>query len=278
MNLKDKRVLVTGASGFIGSHLVAALEAMGVAVSTLRHDLGSHDAIDPVDADVVFHLAALTDLKACFDDPVRAFEVNTIGTLKILQACKSIHKFVYISTLGVYGEPAYLPVDERHPATPIEPYAASKLAGEAAVQGYCGLQGIPFCIARVFNVYGRGQREDFVIPRLVKDIKEGGDIIIRNADSTRDFIHVDDVVSGLCAVAERGENDIYNIGTGVETSIYDLAALIARLAKTPVSLIVDEETDGGRVRRSRADTSHTEAHIGWSADVRLEEGIRTLLA
>lgn len=277
MNLKNKKVLVTGSSGFVGTHLMNALESRGATAQAFQGDVMSTDKTDLGNPEIVFHLAALTDLTRAVEDPVRAFEVNTVGTLKLLSACQDVKKFVYVSTLGVYGEPLYLPVDERHPTFPIEPYAASKLAGEAIVRGMCAAYGISFCIVRLFNVYGPGQRDDFVVPRLVSEVLTNDTILVQNSSSTRDFVHIEDVVDGLCAVAERGDNDVYNIGTGTETSIEDIVLLIARLAKRKVSLTMAQNEGGVRVRRSQADVRHTQSSLGWSARIHLEQGIQTVL-
>jgi len=128
--------------------------------------------------------------------------------------------------------------DEDHPGRPVEPYAASKLAAEATVEGYCRAHAMSFAIARLFNVYGPGQRADFVIPRLIQEITTKDKIDVKNPNSTRDFIYIDDVVQGLMAVALRGKDDVYNIGTGKETSIKDVAAYIKRFTKREVSLIL----------------------------------------
>ena len=276
-SLSGKAVLVTGAKGFVGKSLTAALASAGASVAQFEGDvsLATKDAVGQ--QDIVFHLAAFTNLAASAEDPVRAFEVNALGTMRLLTACAQVKKFVYVSTLGVYGEPQYLPVDERHPTMPVEPYAASKLAGEAAVRGFCTSRGMSFAIARLFNVYGPGQRDDFVVARLMNEILHNSEVTVRNPQSTRDFIHVTDVAEGIIAAGLRGENDVYNIGTGIETSIQDLATLIAQVAKRPVSLTMQSEVSAKGVRRSQADTRHTQKSIGWSARIALAEGLKTLV-
>ncbi len=277
-NLRGKKILVTGARGFVGSRLMSALQEAGADAYALEGDLLSLQKSGVGTPEIVFHLAALTDLAKCRENPALAFEVNVLGTLKLLQALPPVKHFVYVSTLGVYGEPKYLPITEDHPLEPVEPYAASKLAAEALVRGYCTAERIPFSIARLFNVYGPGQRNAFVIPRLLEEILHKDEVSVRSAASTRDFIHIDDVVSGLCAVAEKGVPGTYNIGTGVETSIHALASALVRFTKRKVSLIVQDDTaDGGRVKRSMADVTHTKEAVGWMASIRLEEGIQTLL-
>lgn len=276
-SLRNKRILITGARGFVGSHLVRFLTTDGAQVEVFKGDVRTAKPPQHGAFDVVFHLAALTDLSVCKEDPVQAFDVNVMGTLAFLQAHMSASMFVYVSTLGVYGEPLYVPIDERHPTLPVEPYAASKLAAEALVQGVCRARGQRFSIARLFNVYGRGQRGSFVVPRLLEDIQTKDEVVLRSADSTRDFIYIDDVVAGLCAVADRGNNDRYNIGTGVETSIRGLASTIARLAKREVSLIVHNDEDVHQVKRSQADVRYAAEKLGWSSTISLEDGIKKLL-
>lgn len=272
--LKNKRVLVSGADGFIGSHLVDALKKLGAQVKTLQGDILSTGPQKGFD--VVFHLAALTDMKAALAAPQETFEVNVLGTLKLLEASADTGKFVYISTLGVYGEPKHVPIDEDHPKHPIEPYAASKLAGEAAVEGFCRSHKVPYVIVRSFNVYGKGQRPDFVVPRLIDEVSNKSEVVVRNPKSTRDFIYIDDLVEGLIAAALNGKDDVYNLGTGKETSIEKLAKTIARFTKRKVSFILQPEHDG-RVKRSRASVTKAKRKLGWSAKVSLEKGITKML-
>ncbi len=267
---------MTGAEGFVGLHLVKALEKVGAHVEPFKGDILSTLPTSN-EFDFVFHLAAITDLKGSLENSMRTFEVNALGTLKLLENFTNIRKFVYVSTLGVYGEPQYVPIDENHPTRPVELYAASKLAGEAAVEGFCRAHDLPFAIARLFNVYGKGQRPDFVIPRLVGEITTKDEVEVRNPKSTRDFIFIDDVVSGLLALALRGKNDVYNIGTGKETSIKEVAMLIKRFTKRKVSLILQPESQDGSVKRSRADVRKANKVLGWSAKVKLVDGIKKIM-
>jgi UDP-glucose 4-epimerase len=266
---------VTGADGFVGSHLVQALQKAGAKVEAFNGDILS--ASPQQGFDYIFHLAAITDLKLARKNPSRVFEVNVLGTLKILENLEGAPKFIYVSTLGVYGEPKSVPVREDSPTRPIEPYAASKLAGEAIVEGFCRQHGTPFAIARLFNVYGKGQRRDFVIPALVEEITSKDKVVVKNPDSTRDFIYIDDVIAGLLAVAAKGKNDIYNIGTGKETSIKMVAETIMRFTNRDVSFILQRDRDV-RVKRSRADIKKAKKELGWSAKVTFKEGIQKLLA
>jgi len=276
--LRNKRVLVTGADGFIGSHLTQALHAVGAIVEEFEGDILEPHSEKFYNLDYVFHLAAITALKQAVENPGRVFEVNVLGTLKLLEHIEGAPKFIYVSTLGVYGEPRKVPVKESDPARPVEPYAASKLAAEALVEGFCRSRKIPFVIGRLFNVYGKGQRRDFVIPALVEEISMKDRVNIRNPKSTRDFIYIDDVIAGLVAAALNGKNDIYNIGTGKETSIKAVAEHIRRFTKRDVSFILERDSRDGRVKRSRADVRKAKKELGWSAKISLANGIQKLLS
>jgi nucleoside-diphosphate-sugar epimerase len=277
-SLRSKRVLVTGADGFIGAHLVQALQKEGAIVELFKGDVLARESEKFYNLDYVFHLAAITDMGLAKVSADRVFEVNVLGTLKLLDRIEGEAKFVYVSTLGVYGEPKSVPIREDAPTMPVESYAASKLAAEAAVQGFCRSHNMPFAIARLFNVYGKGQRSDFVIPRLIERITSEEKVTIQNANSTRDFIHIDDVIQGIFAVALRGQNDVYNIGTGKETSIRELATAIKRFTKRDVSLILQGDRKDGRVKRSRADVRKSKKELGWSAKINLNEGIKQILS
>lgn len=296
MILRNKKILVTGANGFISSHLTQKLVALGADVSAMtkggtqslkilkdkikiiRHDLNSAHKLIDLKFDAIFHLAALTDLRMCRENPFLAYTTNVLGTLKLIEQYKRAGTFILISTLGVYGEPLYLPTDENHPALPIEPYAASKVAAESVTMGSCSSKKIRYAIARLFNVYGPGQRSDFVIPRMLSQALAKHEVLVKNGNSTRDFIYIDDVIDALIKMYTRGANGIYNIGSGKETSIAKLASIIQKHIHKKVEFTFAEEMESAHVQRSLADIKKIGRDIGWKPSTDLPLGIKKTLA
>jgi|AGTN01.2.fsa_nt_gi Nucleoside-diphosphate-sugar epimerases len=250
MAWNGKKVLVTGARGFIGKYLVARLLDQGADVTGLTIDAGPDgdqirwtkgDITNAasikglcMDVDVVFHLAAISNVDASVRDPIRTISTNTMGTANLLEEARTCgaKKFVYTSSAHVYGVPQYVPVDESHPTVPREAYAASKIASEQIVQAYANSYGLDFAILRPFNVFGAGQDPSFLIPGTISQALAKGSIRVGNTDPTRDFLYVDDAVSGFLYAGDRGTG-VYNIGSGEDRSIASVVEKIRNLVRPP---------------------------------------------
>ena len=219
----------------------------------------------------------MTDLRTCAENPFLAYTANVLGTLNLIEKYKRAGTFIHISTLGVYGEPRYLPVDENHPVLPIEPYAASKAAAESVVMGICSSKKIRYAIARLFNVYGPGQRNDFVIPRIINQALAKKEVLLKNCNSTRDFIYIDDAVDALIKIYTKGADGIYNVGSGRETSILELAGIIQKHIDKKVGFKCGEETKLAYVQRSLENIKKIERDVGWRPSTDLNFGIKKTL-
>jgi len=286
-------VFVTGATGFLGSHLVKCLEQRGAAISILArrpperlakevprlnvvHGDLSH-AFSVSDASTVFHLAAQAHVGHALDDPTQTFETNTAGTITVLEAVRrsqSVENFIFVSTAHVYGTPRYLPIDEEHPVHAQEPYAASKLAAEAFISAYSTAYGMPTVIARLFNTYGPRQHPDFVVPSIIRQALTHDSLTLGNLTPTRDFTYVADVVEALLRLADAGEG-IYNVASGVEVSIEALVTHVAQLLDKPITVAsqrTQRRSAAIEIDRMWADISHLKA-LGWQPYVGLNEGL-----
>ncbi len=288
------RVFITGATGFLGSHLVERLIERGATITALVRDVPDLAArhatpitvlqgdlthpLDINDATTVFHLAAVSHVGRAIKNPRRTFETNTAGTVNVLEAARrssTVQKLVFVSTAHVYGAPRYLPIDENHPLQAHEPYAASKLAAETFVSAYESAYGLPTVIARLFNVYGPRQHPDFVIPSIINQALVTNTLSLGNLTPTRDFTYVDDVIGALIQLAAAGEG-IYNVGSGTEVSIETLVTCIARvLDKRLTTTSSHEQRRSGNVEIERlwADTARIRA-LGWYPHIGLAEGLR----
>ena len=301
MELNGASVLVTGATGFVGPYLVQALIDVGARVKILSlsemeipSDLYTDDlevvtgditrlgTLDEItkDVDLVFHLAAIANVDYAIKNPVKTYDVNVRGTLNLLEEVRKnpIQKFVYISSSHVYGIPQYLPLNEKHPTVPREPYSASKAAAENVVNGYSGAYGINTAIVRPFNIYGPGQDESFLIPSIVKQALSGNAVMeVGNIEPTRDFTYITDIVAGFLKIAESGSG-VYNIGSGVEVKVGDIVHKIVDIIDPDIEIrsVVDRQRSGGvEIPRLCADVSRLKG-IGWAPTIGIEEGLRKM--
>lgn len=298
------RVLVTGGAGFIGSHLVKALVSRGFSVRVLD-DLsrGSLRSLDPVldsiefvrgdvrdggvvaglvrGVDVVVHLAALVDAFESLSNPRLYSDVNVGGTLNLCIASGNVKTFVYASSAAVYGEPVEVPVREDHPLNPINPYGASKVAGEAYVKTYSNIHGYRPVILRIFNVYGPGQTKSYagVIEEFRRRLTTGEPLLIHGDGlQKRDFISIWDAVEAIVKAIEVEEaQGAYNIGSGKAITIRELAKLMARIAGRKDVEIKYTKPRPGDIRVSQADLTKTEKELKFKPKIELEEGLRKLL-
>lgn len=269
------KILVTGSSGQIGSYVLERFvnkEVIGVDLKpcpikdmkdlVVQGDLRNYEFVreNVKDVDVVIHLAAQVSVENSWNDPAYDAEDNVIATINLLKACSDyeVDRFIYISSAAVYGNPQYVPIDEKHTKDPISPYGASKLAGEY----YCRVfsDRIHTVVIRPFNAFSArmdpNKPYSGVIAKFVSRVKQKlPTVIYGNGKQTRDFVHVRDVVDFIEIVLKRGENgEAYNIGTGRETSISELAEMVMDVANINGKSIFDKPRKGN-IRRSCADIS-----------------------
>jgi UDP-glucose 4-epimerase len=302
------RVLVTGGSGFIGSHLTDALLARGdevVIVDNLftgKHenlaaaieagaelhveDITDEHAMDRVfeeaRPEVIFHLAAQPHVQRSVNEPVLDLRVNVEGTIKLLELARRFEpqRIVFASTGGaIYGEGERrrLPLDEEAELEPYSPYGQSKMATELYLDLYRRLYGIPSIALRLANVYGPRQDpygEAGVIAIYSLALQSGNQpIVFGTGEQTRDFIYVDDVVRAFMVAAESDAVGVFNIGTGKETSVLELGERLAPICDTSFDPRIEPARPGEVQRISIASDRATEA-FGWEAEVKLDDGLR----
>ncbi len=307
-NWVGKKVLVTGAGGFMGSHLTESLVKKGARVTAFvrynsRNDPGCIKMVSQeiknsmriVYGDlreletlrkamkgnsVIFNLAALVGIPYSYIHPNEVVETNTIGTLNVLTAARveGIEKFVQTSTSEVYGSARYIPIDEKHPKQPQSPYSASKIASDAIALSYYYAFNLPVTIIRPFNTYGPRQSARAVIPTIITQALTNQGLKLGNTRSTRDFTFISDTVEGFVKIAES-ENSIgqeINIGSSFEISIYDLAKKIISILGRDVKLIEDKlriRPQKSEVERLFCDNSKAFKIIKWKPKISLEEGL-----
>ena len=295
------KVLVTGGAGFIGSHVVGALIEEGHKVLVVDNlSTGKKEYLNPEATfyqldirspeledvfrrekpDLVNHHAAHVDVRHSVDDPRHDADVNIAGSLNLLECARryGVSKFVYASSGGaIYGEPEHLPCDEGHPLNPLCPYGVSKLAVEKYLFVYGHTYGLRYVILRYPNVYGPRQDptgEGGVVAIFARQMVRGeGAVINGSGEQERDFVYVDDIVSANRLAQDRLHGQIYNLGTGVGTSINDLFALMAAMTgydAEPTHL----PPKSGETFKIYLDSSKARVELGWQAEVGLHEGLR----
>ena len=288
--------LVTGANGFIGRHLVRYLYSKNEkVVITDREPFGvrnpkSDDYTNTVLWDIQdkppklpscriwYHLAANTDVSFCNKYPRQAYSLNAQSLTKVLQAAENTgcEKFIFVSTLGVYGNPNYLPTDEMHPNQPFEVYANSKSKAEKILLNYQPRSNLKRVIVRPFNTYGSGQRATMLIPSLINQVTKSNIVKVQNIDCSRDFIYVDDLVRGLYKCGQSAsDGDIINLGTGVETSIAQLVDTLGIAIDQKLKIESSSfQPSYNLVKRSQADIGRANSILGWYPRVLLLDGLR----
>ena len=309
MELKNKKVLVTGSCGFIGSHLVERLLDEGCEVRAFvfynsfnhwgwletlpkekldRVEIFTGDVRDPngvrtavKGVDVVFHLAALISIPFSYHSPDSYVDTNIKGTLNILQAARDykVERILVTSTSEVYGTAKYVPIDENHPKQGQSPYSASKIGADYIAESFYRSFDLPVVIVRPFNTYGPRQSARAVIPTIITQLLSGEkEIKLGSLHPTRDLVFVKDTVEGFVRIA-KSEDTVgqeINIATGKEISIGDLAKLIINKINPDAKIITDEKRvrpENSEVERLLGSNDKLKNLTGWVPQTSLEEGL-----
>jgi len=306
VNWNGKHVLVTGAGGFIGSHLAERLVELGARTRALVHynamgaqgwldhspvkdrmevvagDICDRDSVRRAmqDVEIVFHLAALIAIPYSYQAPASYVRTNVEGTLNVMQAALELGvvRLVHTSTSEVYGTARYVPIDEAHPLQGQSPYAASKIGADKLIEAFHFSFNLPAVTVRPFNTFGPRQSARAVIPTIITQCLVGNTIRLGNLSPTRDLNYVTNTVEGflMAASAEGAVGNTFNVGSGREISVGDLAKLVARLLGKTISIEGEEQRlrpNNSEVERLLADNSRLRTLVGWAPRVSLEEGL-----
>jgi len=313
MNLQGKKVLVTGAGGFIASHLVEELVRVGADVRALvkYNSAGgvgnlkqlppeTYKALEIISGDirdvegikkaiagtsVVFHLGALISIPYSYENPREYLDTNTVGTFNVLEASKEnkIEKLIVTSTSEVYGTARYKPIDENHPLQAQSPYSASKIAAEKFVESFHKSYNLPVAIIRPFNAYGPRQSMRAIIPTIVAQALTQDKIKLGSLYPTRDFTYVKDTVDGFIKIAESESScgEVINIGSGKTVSMGELEKMVETILGKKFVV----ETDEQRVRPEKSevkvlvcDNSKAKTLLGWYPKVTLFDGLKEVIS
>lgn len=274
-----KTALVTGSDGFIGRFLVKELEKNNYQIIKLDRssgkDITKWDDIKSLPkADVVFHLAAITFIPFCMSNPRETYEVNTLGTLNILEYCRKHNARLVYASSYIYGAPKYLPVDEKHPLQANNPYSRSKLMAESLCEDYHNNYGINCVILRPFNVYGPGQRDDFLIPSIIKQLKQNNKLQLKDPEPKRDFIHVSDMVNAYLKAAGYTGFEVFNIGSGKSYSVREIVDKLLKIHEKHATVKFTNEKRKDEIMDCFADITKAKKLLDWQPSVSFENGLK----
>lgn len=308
--LQDKTILITGAGGFIGSHLTERLVHEGAQVRALvrytsRRDEGFltvlptdiraqvhivHGDVRDLktvreamrDVHFVFHLAALVGIPYSYQHPQEVIETNVGGTANVLLSARDnsgLQRVLLTSTSEVYGTAQYVPIDEEHPLQPQSPYAATKIAADALGLSFQRSFGTPVVLVRPFNAYGPRQSMRAVIPTIIVQALTRDQVMLGALQPTRDFTYVTDTTAGFvrAAITLGAVGRAINVGTGLEITIGDLARRIVKLTGRDVPVVQDPQRlrpAGSEVERLCANNALAQEVLGWQPQVSLDEGLQ----
>lgn len=312
MQFSDKTVLVTGADGFIGSHLVEHLASISKKVIALSQynsfnywgwleDVNCKDDVDircgdirdanyvqsiMKDVDIVFHLAALIAIPYSYIAPESYVDTNINGTLNVCQAAlkNQVERVIITSTSEVYGTALYVPIDENHPKQPQSPYSATKIGADAIAKSFHNSFDLPVMIARPFNTYGPRQSARAVIPTIITQIAAGKkQIQLGDVSPTRDFNYVADTCDGFIALAQcdSAVGEEVNIGSNYEISVGDTLKLIRKIMNSDVEFVSDTQRirpKNSEVNRLWCDNTKIKRLTGFSPKFSIEDGLKETIA
>ncbi|RJQ24494.1 MAG: SDR family oxidoreductase [Peptococcaceae bacterium] len=298
------RVLVTGGAGFIGSHVVDVLVSAGAQVAVLddlstgrfenlnpganfyRGSIEGAELVELIERErpaVVFHQAAQVDVQRSLREPLADVKTNISGTLNLLEVCRrfGVKKVVYASSAAVYGNPSYLPVDEKHPVEPLSCYGISKYVPELYLETYRHLYGLNYTVLRYANVYGPRQDvqgEGGVVAVFTWKLLRGeSPCIFGDGEQTRDFIYVKDVAAANLAAIDGGNGMVLNISTGAPVSVNTLFAGLKEITGSPLGAVYGPPRPGD-ITHSYLSAERAGAAVGWSPRYSLAEGLRETVA
>ncbi|MBK6953222.1 MAG: NAD(P)-dependent oxidoreductase [Crocinitomicaceae bacterium] len=283
--MKNERILILGATGFIGKKLISKLENDHTDLGLIKWNSESDIADEKIVAAIVNEKPSIILVAAgksfvpdSWKQPLDFFRINTVGTLNIAEAARLCGaKIVFLSTF-VYGEPYRLPIKEKNAVRPFNPYASSKFLAEQTLKDYYRFFGVQSNVLRVFNVYGQGQRNDFLIPTLIEQYKTKAAIHVKDLKPKRDYIHIDDLVDAIIASMKKFQGfEVYNAASGNSYSVEEVIGFVCKAGGKMVPVSSDEQTRTNEVMDTKADISKIASELNWVPQIEFEAGIRELV-
>jgi UDP-glucose 4-epimerase len=295
ISLKNKRVLVTGGLGYLGSNLLQALKLEQVdffVLSRSAHGLSNYFGVDltnrnavqkvieEVKPDIIYHFAAKISRARDFDHYEEMVNVNVIGTLNVLRAIQQLRcHFIFTSSSEIYGNNKS-PFHEKMIPQPVSPYSLTKMQAEVLIETFCKFHQIPYTILRIFNFYGPNMPEDFFIPQIIAVLERNEDFIMTKGEQTRDFLYIDDVVAALLLAAKESNalNETFNVCSGLAVKLNELATEISSHINSSGKVLF-----GGIPYRENevwemlGDPSKIKEKLGFEPQINIENGVKKMI-
>lgn len=273
-----RSVLITGSNGFIGRNLVKRLAFLGIPCIELNSSIGDVAIPETWEnlpaSSVVVHLAAKTFVPASWGKPSSYMATNCMGTSNALEYCRRHQaKLVFLSSY-MYGDPTSLPIPEDAPLQAKNPYALSKILAEQICNFYREHYEIDICVLRVFNVYGSGQNDSFLVQTIFNQALEKKKIQVLDLRPRRDYVYIKDVVEAIiCAINYRGDINTFNIGSGISYSVEELIAKIQLSLGTSLEVVSENNQRPGEIMETIADIGLANRHLNWRPHFSLDDGL-----
>ncbi len=279
------KILVTGASGFIGRALVFSLKAQGwnvVAVDSATGDIADKEALAGIaqsEIAHVFHLAGKTFVPDSWDDPLAFCRTNVLGTVNVLEFCRKRRIPITYVSAYVYGHPDSLPIGENSAVRPSNPYALTKRLAEEACEFYASAYDLSVTTIRPFNVYGIGQAKNFLIPEIIDQALDiGNEIVVKDLVPKRDYVYLEDLVTALLATMDNsGGYRVYNIGYGVSLSVQEIIDAIQNIAGTQKKVVCENVVRTNELMDVVADISKAGRELGWHPEYTFHAGLEHII-
>lgn len=278
------KILITGFSGFIGKYLLERLNQTNHELILLDisngFDICDWEQVKYIKGfDIIVHLANRSFVPASYEQPKKFYESNYLSTLNMLELCRlNNSKMIFFSSY-IYGHPIYQPIDEKHPLQAFNPYAQTKVICESLCEGYHRDFNIPITIFRPFNIYGKGQNPDFLIPTIIQQAKNGS-IVIKDDRPKRDYIHVKDIVEAVYTAIESKNNttlQTFNLGTGVSYSVKEIVDMVKGLFNSEILYLCKNETRQNEVMDTIADISKIKSELNWTPTIDILQGLKMMI-
>ena len=281
MDWENKKVLVTGADGFIGSLLVKKLKSLSYSVLEFNRKNGdiATTKLNFQNIDQLFHLAAETFVPKSWEEPFPFYETNILGTVNVLEACRKYGiKLTYISAY-VYGIPDTLPIKETHELKAVNPYMHSKILAESLCKFYSDNYDVKVNIIRPFNIYGPGQSDHFLLPKIITQVlSDNKKIEVFDLSPKRDFLYIDDLIDAMIlSMNAPNKFNVFNIGSGESYSVKEIIDYIQNLAKTNKPILSKDDSRKNEIPEVIADISYAKEKLNWSPKFSFEKGLTKLI-
>ncbi len=278
--MKDK-ILITGARGFIGNAVTKRLSALNIKYITIEGDIRSDATLRKINGEEIkccIHLAGKTFVPESWEKPKDYYDINANGTLNVLEYCRIYSiKLIFISSY-IYGEPEYLPIDEKHRICISNPYMLSKYIAEELCEFYADKFNVKCTILRLFNVFGKGQDKNFLIPSIIQQAISSDKIEVFDLNPRRDYVYIDDVVQAIiCAVKFDGKFERFNIGCGKSYSVREVIAYIQEILCICKEVQCKETIRENEIKDTIANYDKAKKMLGWVPKIDLYEGLRKML-